>query len=306
MKKRNLIIGFATLTIAIIGLISCEKENMEISASISDFSPEILQGDSASVSITINGGTPPFAFRYKYFDGESTLFKNVIDIPERSFTFKTLPSKDITYIAESVASYGLVGEASGSADIKVFPVTYKFSESISASKAAFMQKSINKLSYASLLQLRSSNNAFERRVFYEFDISEFTEIIDKSRYNLKFWLVESHSLGVDKESTMDVKAILGPLNEAMTWDTQPATVDLTPLFTQNFITTSTTDQIEFEGNINSIIYPAIDNNVNKITIVVRELFNNVGNGGYWFIGSDTYTDETKRPVIDMLLREKLN
>lgn len=306
MKQKKSILSFIATAIAIFGFISCEKENMEISASITDFSTEILQGDSASVSITINGGTPPFAFRYKYFDGEKTLFKNIIDIPGRSYTFKTLPTEDVTYIAESVASYGLIGGASGSADIKVFPVTYKYSESIPTSKAAFMQMSTDELTYTSLLQLRSSNNKYERRVFFEFDISQFTKIIDKSRYNLKFWLVESHSLGVDKESTMDVKAILGPLNEAMTWDTQPATVDLTPLFTQNFISTSTTDQIEFEGNINSIIYPAIDNNVNKITIVVRELFNNVGNGGYWFIGSDTYTDESKRPVIDMLLREKLN
>lgn len=302
MNKINFKLGFMILIVAIFGLVSCGKEDKpKISANISDFSQEILQGDSASVSIAINGGKPPFAFRYNYFDGEKVIRKNIIDIPERSFTFKTLPSQDVTYVAEAVASYGLVGGASGSADIKVAPVKYTFSESIPASKTAFMQKSINKLSYSSSLQLRSSNNVFERRVFFEFDISQFTEIKDKSRYDLVFWLVSSHSLGVNKPATMDIRAILGPLDEDMTWDSQPATLDLTPLFTQDYLVLNTSDQVKFEGEINSIIYPAIQNNVDKITFVVRE----IGNGGYYFIGSDTYADESKRPKINVLLREKL-
>lgn len=304
MKKRNLIVGLATLTFAVFGLISCEEDKMEISASISDYSPEVLQGDSTSVTIAINGGKPPFAFRYSYFDGNQVVFRNIIDIQERSYTFKTLPTSDITYNAESVASYGLVGGASGSAAIKVAPVTYNFSESIPASKSAYMQKSVNALSYNTLLQVRSIAGNFERRTFFEFDISQFAEIKDKSNYNLKFWLISTHSTGLNKEGTMDVKAMLGPLNEGMTWSTQPETLDLTPLFTQNFISTSSMEQIEFEGNINPIVYSAIDNNVSKITFVIRELINNVGNTGLYYLGSDTYTEEAQRPFIDVYFREK--
>ncbi|ALJ04497.1 hypothetical protein APS56_04795 [Pseudalgibacter alginicilyticus] len=302
MNTINFKVGFIMLTATICTFISCSGDDSHgISASITDFTQEVLQGDSASVSITINGGKPPYAFRYSYFNGETTIVKNIIDIPEQSFTFKTLPSKDVSYVAHAVASYGLVGGASGRADIKVSPVKYTFSESIPASKTAFMQRSKNELSYSELLQLRSSNNNNDRTVFFEFDISQFNEVKDKSRYNLMFWLVQSHSVGLNIPSTMTVKAVLGELDENMTWDSQPAVLDLTSLFTQDFLTAATTDQIKFEGNINPIIYEAIQNNVDKITFVVREL----DNGGLYYIGSDTYSDETQRPMIDMYYREKV-
>ena len=298
---------FLSFTIVSFLIQSCEKDEQEISAEIVGFSEEILRGDSATRSLKINGGTPPFAFRYKYLNSENVyLYRNVIDIPSNNYDIKLLPTSDITYEAESVASYGLVGDAVGTAPILVAPVTYRYAESIPTSLAAFMQKSRNELTYTSLLQLRNTNGtSFERTVFFEFDLSQFTEIKDKSRFNLKFWLVGSHSVGIDKPSAMDVKAILGSLDPNLTWDTQPATVDLTSLFSQNFTTTSTDQQIEFEGNIDPIVYAAIANGETKITFVVRELLDDVGSGGYFFVGSDTYSEPEKRPLIDMYNREKL-
>ena len=307
MKKIiKLLISTLALFTIMFGVVSCEEENNTISAIITDFSPEILRGDSATVAINIVGGQPPFAFRYKYKNSsDEDVFRNIIDIQTRDFILKTAPTADITYEAVSVASYGLAGDATGIAPVVVAPVTYRFAESIPSSKAAFMQKSRNELTYTSNLQLRTTGNNFDRIVFFEFDISQFTEIKDKSRYNLKFWLVSSHSVGLNKPSTMNVKAIVGELDPAMTWDSQPATLDLTPLFTKDFETTDTADQIEFEGNIDTIVYPAIASGATKITFVVRELVNDVGSGGYYFIGSDTYADEDKRPMIDMFTREKL-
>lgn len=311
MKKYiKLLISPLVLATLLFGIVSCEEEtNSSISAIITDFSPEILRGDSATVTLKITGGEPPFAFRYKYLNADNVyLYRNVIDIPSRDYTIKLAPTSDITYEAESIASYfNLIGEATGVAHIEVSPVTYRFAESIPASKAAFMQKSRNELTYTTSLQLRNTNGSnFERTVFFEFDISQFTELKDKSRYILKFWLEKSHSVGLNKESTMDVRGILGELDPNLTWDTQPATVDLTPLFSKEFKTTSTADQIEFEGNIDALVYAAVVNGSDKFTIVVREAkADGTGSTGYYFIASDTYAEEAKRPVLERLNREKL-
>lgn len=310
--------GIVFLFFMSVFFISCEDDGSDakISGKLYETTEDVLSGDSVYMTVEFDGGTPPFAFRY-YFMGINPAtgvygkqIRYVLGINERKYTFGLLPTDTITYIAESVASYyNNVGPATGAVTFNVIPVDYVYEESIDATKTGYIQKSVNKLNFSTgQLQLKTDATDFARIVYFEFDANDFKNIQDKSRYILRFWIVSSHTSGVNKSAVMEVSGILGSLNDDMTWDTQPVETDWTPLFSRNFKTTSTEQQMEFTGSINPIVYKALESTGSKkFTIRVKENINGTGSGGMWYIGGnlldDSFPGEAKKPSIDSELRK---
>jgi hypothetical protein len=314
MKTYKIIAKLVFIISATMLIVSCEKDTTsDISGKLVDATQDFVQGDSVYLTIEIDGGEPPFAFRYSYYGYNSqdevwqTIYRNIIDIPERQHTFALLVNDSVTINAESVASYyENVGPAVGEATFNMIPVEYVYEETLPASKTGFMQKSTNTLNFTSgNLQLKNDGSAFERRVFLEFDAADIVNKQEKSNYFLNFWIVSSHSQGVNAgPGLMEVAGWLGPLDDAMTWDDQPQGVELTPLFEKNFRINAADEKLQFSEKINELAYSALKNSSsNKFCIRIKENLNGVGNKGYYFIGGNLYSDETYRPSIDVYLRE---
>ena len=294
--------------------ISCEKDNeTNISAQLLEaVDTDILEGDSIYLTLEINGGEPPFAFRYYYdvYDADlgrnMRIKRNVIGITERRHTFAEYRNETTSFVAESVASqYENVGPATGAVTVNVSPVDYVYEESVSATKTGYIQKSVNALNFSSpLLHLKNPGANFTRIVYLEFDAADIQNAKDKNKYTLKFWIVSSHAQGLNISSLMEVKGQVGALDDAMTWKTQPGEAGLIEVFSTAFKITSTGEQREFTGNIDNIVYEALKSEDKRFTIRVSETINGVGSGGYYYIGGNLYQNETQRPLIDVLLRKR--
>lgn len=314
MKTYKNFVDIVSFICILLYLTSCEDNNeTQLSGRLLDVTEDVLLGDSIYMTVEIDGGNPPFAFRYSYLayfsstDSYTKVYKNVLGINERNHTFSVYASDTTTFMAESVATYYQnVGKAVGSATYNIIPVDYIYEETISATKTGFIQKSINALNFSQeRLQLQNNTANFTRTIYFEFDANDIQNVQNKSRYILKFWLVSSHTTGVNKSALMEVKGKLGSLDDDMTWDKQPTEIDLTNLFSQSFKTTDVSQQIEFKGNIDQLVNQALKSSGSKKFIIrIVENVNNEGNKGLYYIAGNLFNEVEKRPVIDVQLRRR--
>ena len=314
MKLHKIVINSIFIFSALLIVSSCKEDSdSDISGKLIETTQNFIQGDSVYLSVEFDGGIPPFAFRYSYETSDApgsaakTIYENVLGIQERNYTFPLFINNSVTIKAESVACYyENVGPAEGTATFNMIPVEYVYTESLPASKTAFMQKSKNALTFTSAnLQLKSEGSNNDRRIFLEFDAAEIINKKEKSNYHLSFWIVSSHAQGVSAgPGLMQVTAWLGPLDDAMTWDGQPEGIQLTPLFEKNFRINSADEKLLFSEKINGLVYSALENKSStKFCIRIKENLNDKGNRGYYFIGGNLYDDEAYRPNIGVYLRE---
>lgn len=302
MKENRIIINIVFIVSAMMWMTSCEEdERPNVTAELSG-GGTIIQGDSTDLTVDLTG-TPPFAFMYN--DGAKDV--TVLGIEDYSYTLRVAPNDTTVYTAVAAATYGGKGMASGSATVNVKPAVYVSDQSVSPSKDGYIQKSVNALNLTvAELQVRTQNTNWARTAYVEFDASEITNAGDKNKYQFTFWLTASHAQGVSAgPGVMEVKGIVGALDESMTWDSQPSEGELTALFTGAFNPETAETQVEFSGDITSIVNDALANpNSNKFTLRIMEKINGVGNGGFYYVGSSTYPEESKRPALEVFVREE--
>lgn len=312
MKMKNILLIINSGFFMLFLLLSCENTEVNMSGSLTEVSEDILQGDSAYLTVEFNGGEPPFAFRYYFMDVNPSTgiygkqYRYIMGISDRKYTFGLLPQDSITYIAESVACYyDNVGPATGKATFNVIPVDYIKEETIGAIKTGYIQKSVNSLNFSTgQLQLKKDETNFARTVYFEFDAADFQKIEEKNRYILRFWLISSHTSGVNKSSVMEVSGKVGALDDNMTWDSQPLDTEMTRLFSINFRPSSTSQEIEFTGDITPIVVRALRSpDSKKFTLRILENIDGKGNGGMFYIGGNLHVED-RRPYIDLQLRRK--
>ncbi|PQJ79809.1 hypothetical protein BTO18_11765 [Polaribacter porphyrae] len=260
---------------------------------------QILEGDSATVSVRFDG-TAPFGLSY-YWVGKNKIkyTRYIYDINNNNHDFKIAPDTTTTVFAEFTSTrFGDLGDANGQAQITVNPVQYIFNQTLESTNSAFIHAT-NGLSSSQDLDLRTQGGQFDRIVFIEFDLNTINTLEDKNRYILHFWLTRSHPQGASAgPGTIEAKALNGDLNTSWTWSSQPTDTSLELIGTKNFNTTTTSQQIKFEYDISAFVNKSLAQGENKIVVRIKE----ISSKGLYYIGSHTFSDVTKRPGIDVQLR----
>lgn len=289
-----------------VAITACDKEDEAplASATLTSEVTNILQGDTAELVVDITGGVPPYGFRYS--DGVESYYE--LGIEQTPHIIKVTPDSTRTYTAEAVGTYYRnVGTASGSATIEVTPVQYVLDQTFTGVNSGFLHGTNGWQAKSDEIQIKTDDGSWDRRGFYEFDASQITTVEQYNKYTFSFWLVKSHGQGVNAGlGAMEVKGYVGEIDNSWTWNTQPGLDVLIDGYTQQFTAVSQDMQIEFKGDITSIVHAALASPSKKFTLRVIENVNGEGNGGFYYIGGTSWWKAEQRPAVGVLLRRPID